>query len=193
MPPSPLESLLLYQDTAEHLEYHPFIRFRRSRDLQLSTTWSAPGKVSTIKAVHPAEAIIAGYTGQIRGFFLNDDDWTIHRMPNIYHKLGASGFWKYHLKKARKEFEKFKKERTRVALPNRENTKWNAFELFLYGQVIHRTKATDLDIIKKDSFHYEFFLMVIMGILWELTHFVRRIYHLNNWVQFSLKPKPKLP
>jgi hypothetical protein len=154
--------------------------------LELESLYTNPKK----DVVRPPDHVISGYVAIVRGFILNDDYWSIDRLPNAYRKIGASDFRQEKLKKIRKQFHNWYKQSARLNLIGRQFTHKDVFELYTYGHVIHFDRAAELAKIRKHWMSYDVFMDRLCNVLHVLFKVLSAIYQCNEAVLSSYSKKP---
>jgi hypothetical protein len=99
------ESLETFQSNVRRLFGHAFAK--QVGKAKFSYSWKIASKRTVRDVVRPPEQVISGYAALVRGFMTNDDEWSLDRLPQVYHQIGASRFQQTKLKEYRKKIHRW--------------------------------------------------------------------------------------
>lgn len=161
--------------------------------MKLDWRFTAPRTLSSRSMSRPPDADMASYAALARGFFLTEDAWCIDRLPQLPKTLGATRFRLLQIKRLRRSLDEWWKQPSRVHLPGRGNSRWDIFEFFFYGRVIHQNQALDYRKLMADQMRHDLFIFCVCKVLLNVRHWLRRFHLLNEMLLSQAMSHPRLP
>jgi len=177
---TPSENIEIFQQNVLRLRRHPFTT--QIRKLRMTLKWKTDPNKTTRIVTRPGDHVLAGYVTLIRGFLLNDDTWSLDRLPTIYQKIGASKFHAQKLKTIRRKIHAMLKSQSGLTLNNKPFTHREILDLYTYGNVIHFSRTSELRELQKSWATYDLYMHFVCCVLENVGRAMNLVYSLNEMV-----------
>jgi hypothetical protein len=177
---TPNENIELFQKNILRLRRNPFTK--QVIGARMAITWKTATSKTVRNVKRPGDHVISGYAALIRGFILNDDEWSLDQLPKVYYQLGASKFHMRRLKTIRQQIHGWLNRQSGLGLNGKPFTYGGILELYIYGNVIHFSRARELTELRKSWASYDLYMHFVCQTFQGLSRALNLVYSLNEMV-----------